>query len=351
MDYGRNPSELQEALLDSVLAGVGCTDRRNDVASSSSSTSSVDTNDENRSNNYKRVQYVAYIGGRIMTAAQQLAAQNQADVVEAVRAELPHDVRSEQLLDVLNQNEDYQLWTTAIEQLDTTTSCSGGGGAKNPWTYMLIDSTLPNAFVTEILPRHVFITTSMLDLMSNDDELALVLGHELSHMILGHISEKNMLETILRTIEVLLLSMDPTTGLLSLAVVGALATLRTALTAAHSRDHEYQADAMGIQLAAMACFDTRRAADVFRRMHEQHIGLALPNQQGQQRRRLLSFADTHPPSDERYQKLILASTTENVEKYSDTTCASIGRQLRSIMGPSVWSTNSNDGSSSNDKKT
>ena len=248
-----------------------------------------------------------------MVAAQQLAAQRQEEAAQAVKAKLPPDVPPEKMVELLNQDEDFQLWTTAVEQL------SGGS-----WTYMLIDSALPNAFVTGIFPRHIFMTTAMLRIISNQDELALVLGHELSHMILGHISEKNMLETMLRTIEVLLLSMDPTTGLLSLAFVGSLATLRTAFTAAHSRDHEHEADEMGIQLAAMACFDTEKAAAVFRKMHEENMGPPSG-------KRLLSFADTHPSSADRYEKLILASTTENVSKYADTSCASVGSRLRSVM--------------------
>lgn len=305
IEYARNPSELKEALLDSVLASVGCSDR-SDVSSIRDGDSTTIFSQASR-----QVKRVARIGGKIMIAAKSLAAQKQVEAIDAVKSRLPQDIVPDKLVEILDQDESYQTWTTAVEQLEGN------------WTYMLIDSQLPNAFVTEILPRHIFITTSMLNMIGNEDELALVLGHELSHMLLGHISEKNMLETMLRTVEVLLLSMDPTSGVLSLLFVGSLATLRTAFTAAHSREHEHEADQLGIQLAAMACFDTHKAAAVFQKLHEQ----AGPPSG----KRLLSFADTHPPSSDRYEKLILASTTENVDKYADTSCTSVGSRLRSVM--------------------
>jgi Zn-dependent protease with chaperone function len=305
IEYARNPDEVKEALLESVLADVGCTDPKL-VHAVTDGLATFGTN-ENRS-----ARRVARIGSKIKLAARELSRQKQQAAINEVKSKLPQDVTEEQLFQVLQLDEEFVMWTTAIEKLEGN------------WTYMQLDVDLPNAFVTEIVPRHVFITTAMLGMIGNDDELALVLGHELSHMILGHISERNMLETILRTVEVLLLSMDPTSGLLSLGVIGSLATLRTAFTAAHSRDHENQADTMGIQLAAMACFDTLKASEVFRKMHEQHIG--APNEH-----KLLSFADSHPTSGERYENLIQLSKTQNVTAYTDTTCASVTSRLKSAL--------------------
>ena len=46
---------------------------------------------------------------------------------------------------------------------------------------MLIPSEMPNAFVSEILPHRIFITTSLFEkFIESQDELALVLGHEIS---------------------------------------------------------------------------------------------------------------------------------------------------------------------------
>jgi predicted Zn-dependent protease len=313
IEYARNPTDSKEALLDYVLASNGCRDKSG-VSSSRDIVSSRMFSKANRA-----VRKVARIGGKIMIAAKALAAQKQAEAIEAVLSTLQTDISKENLVAILDEDDSYQRWTTAVEQLD------------GKWTYMLIDSQVPNAFVHQIMPRHIFITTSMLNIIGNEDELALVLGHELSHMLLGHNSEKNMVETMLRTIEVLLLSMDPTSGVLSLLFVGSLATLRTAFTAAHSREDEHEADELGIQLAAMACFDTRKAASMFRNLDEK---AGVPNGT-----RLLSFADTHPSSSDRYEKLILASTTENADKYATTSCSSVKSRLRSVMNTSGGSSN------------
>ena len=104
--------------------------------------------------------------------------------------------------------------------------------------YVLIPSTIPNAFVSEIMPHRIFITTSLLQtFIESQDELALVLGHEISHLILGHSSSTNAFETSFRTIEILLLSLDPTEGLLSLAFMTFLASVRHAIGAVYSRDN------------------------------------------------------------------------------------------------------------------
>merc|ERR1712107_660960 len=45
-----------------------------------------------------------------------------------------------------------------------------------------------NAFV---LPSgNIFVFSGMLDLCKNDDQLAVVLGHEMAHSVIGHTAEK-----------------------------------------------------------------------------------------------------------------------------------------------------------------
>ena len=163
----------------------------------------------------------------------------------------------------------------------------------------------------------------MLSLIDNDDELALVMGHEISHLVLGHLSDQTMLETMLRTVEVLLLSMDPTEGLLALGVVGTLATLRTAVVAAHSREHEREADVLGMQLAAMACFNTQTAALVFDKLRKME---AQPSAKWL----MPSFADSHPSSADRYEALVRVSDSENAGKYED--CQGVMRRWKQTFG-------------------
>ena len=55
------------------------------------------------------------------------------------------------------------------------------------WTVSVIDDTEKNAFV---LPSgNIFVNTGMLSVCSNDDELGIVLAHEIAHTVLKHASE------------------------------------------------------------------------------------------------------------------------------------------------------------------
>jgi Zn-dependent protease with chaperone function len=158
------------------------------------------------------------------------------------------------------------------------------------------------------LAHRIFITTSLLhQFISTQDELALVLGHEISHLILGHSSAQNSLEASFRTLEILLLSIDPSEGLLSLAFMTFLASLRGAVGASYSRENEREADELGIKLTAMACYDTKEASRVFHKMHLQNVESGLEASSGKVG--LLSFFDTHPPSDERFHSLLEVSST------------------------------------------
>lgn len=51
----------------------------------------------------------------------------------------------------------------------------------------LLESTMVNAFTT--IGNHIFFTTALYDLAENDDERAMVIGHELGHQENGHVFE------------------------------------------------------------------------------------------------------------------------------------------------------------------
>jgi len=56
------------------------------------------------------------------------------------------------------------------------------------WTVTVVDEPIRNAFV---LPSgNIFVFSGMLDLCKNDDQLAVVLGHEMAHSVIGHTAEK-----------------------------------------------------------------------------------------------------------------------------------------------------------------
>ena len=129
---------------------------------------------------------------------------------------------------------------------------------------------------------------------------------------------------ILRTVEVLLLSIDPTAGAFSVAVMAGLASLRHAVSTAYSRDNEYEADKIGLEIAARACFDTERGINVIRKMHEFHVA-AQPNVPSSS---ISHVYDTHPPTLDRFDRLVEGVKIENYKKYKQ--CANNRRLTKRL---------------------
>ena len=91
-------------------------------------------------------------------------------------------------------------------------------------------------------------------------------------------------------------------------VASFLSSSRQAVVAAFSRSHETEADELGCRLAAMSCYDTRRGAEVFRKMQEVAIDNGSASKQ--------NFMSSHPPSQERYDNLQMLVETQNYSEYS-----------------------------------
>lgn len=315
MDCTKTPLELQETILQSVLLSVGVKDREKGVHMLK----------EGEINFMSPAQHhqIASVGQKIVTAARQHVQEQLQAAMDAAKATLPSDVTPDQAKALLSQNDVVQFWLQARFRI------SGELVEPNKWQYILIDSPDPNAFVTEILPFRFFITTSMIKIATTADELAVVLGHEISHLVMGHNSEANYLESILRTLEVLLLSIDPTSGALTLVVIGSLAAIRSALSAAQSRENEYEADDLGLKLAARACFDTQAGAKVMQKMNQAHVS---PEPTDWQQSGSLVFRrlyDSHPPSLERFEKMQANSLIENSSKHSH--CVNVQSMLLNAL--------------------
>jgi Zn-dependent protease with chaperone function len=364
-DHVRNPEETQRALLQQVYASVGVVsssssdrqvytirdhddndndhDNDNDddknknynplrkfsFSSTTTQTTTTTTTSSSSSNrktpsqnwSYSSCQRIARIGKKIIQVARIYVQEQMQQIATELRTHvLPPDATEDQVLSALLEHPEFSTWYKAYVHL------------RGHWTYVLLETPIPNAFVTEVIPKHIFVTIAMLELMENEDELALILAHEVSHLLLGHVSQQNWLEAILRTIEVLLLSLDPTEGLVSIVIIGGLATIRTALQASFSREHEREADTLGMRLAARACFDTQRAPQVFARLHQREEEAAAAAAAGGglnpfqiNNSVVVSFASTHPSSHERYQYLMEQSEKEHPQAYD--ACQTIQKHL------------------------
>ena len=283
----------------------------------------------------ERHHQVASVGQRIVSAAREYTEEKLEEAMAVVRTKLPPDVSEGDFLRQCENDDTVQYWYNARLRLQ------GEDVASNIWKYVFIESDTPNAFVTEILPQRLFITTAMLKIAETPDELAIVLGHELSHLLLGHVSETNKVDAFLRTVEILLLTLDPSAGIFSVMVVAGLASLHKVLSAASSREHEREADDLGIELAARACFDTADGVRVMNKMHLKSIAPASESAEraaskgAAQQHVVLNLLDTHPPTLERYEHLQERSKTENYTKYRHAQCANVATRLfRMVWGSS-----------------
>ena len=157
-------------------------------------------------------------------------------------------------------------------------------GAK--WEFVVFDAPKTvNAFA---LPGgKVGVYSGLLDMAESDDEVAIVMGHEIGHVTARHGAER-MTEGVLATGVGLVLdsaTKDSKNHDLVLAGYG-LAAGGGML--AFSRKHESEADYIGIRYAAKAGYNPMAAITFWRKMAKDASGPKMP-----------AFLSTHPSHDRR----------------------------------------------------
>ncbi|ETV64903.1 hypothetical protein, variant 2 [Aphanomyces astaci] len=145
------------------------------------------------------------------------------------------------------------------------------------WEFVTIDSPEANAFC--IPGGKVCVFTGIFKTLRNEDGLASVMGHEIAHAIARHSAEQMSISAAL--FPILLLLPPETFHLARLA-------FNLGVNLPFSRKHELEADAIGLDLMARACFDPRASPQMFEDWEKQHIGSSL------------TYFSTHPPNAERY---------------------------------------------------
>ena len=137
----------------------------------------------------------------------------------------------------------------------------------------LLDDTLLNAFT--IPGGNVYVTTELMDFVESDDELAVILGHEI-----GHNENKHTLKHLQKlSVAQKLLGKD-------FGKIGA--TILDILTLPYGQPQELESDRAGVYLAYEAGFNPERGPDFFDRIND-----------GQQRNDFDRFLSTHPFPGER----------------------------------------------------
>ena len=136
------------------------------------------------------------------------------------------------------------------------------------------------------------IYTGMWDkLNASDDEIAMVMGHEISHALAGHTQERMsvaMTSTIVAQAAALAISSSESTR--GLALTGAQLAAVYAIQLPNSRTSESEADAIGLELAARAGYDPKAAVTLWDKMGK--LGGSPPE-----------FLSTHPSPENRAARL------------------------------------------------
>lgn len=183
---------------------------------------------------------------------------------------------------------------------------------QRPYTFHVIRSDMANAFA---LPgQHVFVFTGIFRFVRNEDDLAAILSHEIAHCLVRHSGEKISGSILFTLLGQLALVIDPS-GALFYFLSPATKLLREL---PNSRQQEMEADQIGVQLAAEACFDPRAAKRVFSAMNSEG-GAAGPPE----------FLSTHPSHSSRIAKFDawLPSAMNIYEGDTGTRCYGLRRQM------------------------
>jgi len=156
------------------------------------------------------------------------------------------------------------------------------------WEFSVIASDQVNAFC---LPGgKVAVYTGILPVAKNADGLAAVMGHEIAHAIARHGAERIAHQKLVQigslAANMALGDMDYDTRNMIMGALGVGAQFGVLLP--FSREHESEADYMGLIYLARACFDPAEAPHLWERMGEASAG-----------RTPAEFMSTHPSHETR----------------------------------------------------
>jgi predicted Zn-dependent protease len=126
---------------------------------------------------------------------------------------------------------------------------------------------------------------------ASDEEIAMVMGHEIAHALAGHTQERMsvaMTSQVIATGVALAISSSESTR--GLAMTGTQLAAVYAVQLPNSRTSETEADAIGIEIAARAGYDPRAAVTLWEKMGK--LGGTPPE-----------FLSTHPSPENRAARL------------------------------------------------
>ena len=204
----------------------------------------------------------------------------------AMSSEQEHALGLQSYREVLSQNDvvtsgrEYDIVERVARRLAAAVGKAGEGFN---WQVAVIRSPQVNAFC---LPGgKIAVYTGILPIAETEEGLAAVMGHEMAHAIARHGSQRilrtSLAQTILAGAQMSFSDMDPNQRQMVIAALGAGAQYGVLLP--FSREHETEADEMGVIYMARAGYDPTAAIMFWERMQQKAGGNQGPE-----------FASTHP---------------------------------------------------------
>ncbi|MDD1605987.1 MAG: M48 family metallopeptidase [Methylococcaceae bacterium] len=185
----------------------------------------------------------------------------------------------------ISQNPQYNQLATCVA--GAITQSTGGN-----WEVVVFEDASPNAFA---LPGNkIGVYTGMITLVGgNQEQLAAVVGHEIGHVLAKHSNERASQDmAVNQGLGMVQAIGNPqsTLGQTGMALLGLGAEY--GILKPYSREHESEADIIGMDLMAKAGFDPNQSITLWQKMDQA--------MQGQQP---IEFMSTHPSHSTRIQQL------------------------------------------------
>lgn len=133
--------------------------------------------------------------------------------------------------------------------------------------------------------KKIVVMPGMMQFAKTDEELAVVLGHEYAHNVMGHIASSKKNSLLGQLAGSLLDGLAATQGINTQGGLGKLGSYAGVMR--FSKEFEKEADYIGLYITALAGYDIKNAPNLWRRM-------SLENEKA------VYTATTHPTNPERY---------------------------------------------------
>ena len=155
-----------------------------------------------------------------------------------------------------------------------------------PYTFRVVDSSEVNAFALPGGP--IYVNSGIVELCDTEDELASVIGHEMSHVAARHATQMLTTQNLTQLALIAAISVVPI-PIPPIAWEGAKLGYVLALLQ-YGRGKESEADRLGLELMNNAGYDPHGMSSMFRKLSEQQRSLPSVVER---------FFSSHPLSEDR----------------------------------------------------